>query len=82
MASKKENKTSMWVFVFWIIIAIIGTGLLFTGLQNSVLGDSIPTSVMLIVIGIILIFMGLVMVLGKANIEAKDVELPKKEEKK
>ena len=81
--AKKEEPTSMWVFVFWILIAIIGTGLLFTGLQNSVLGDSITTSVMLIVLGIILIFVGLVMVIGKANIEAEDVKMPgaKKEKK-
>lgn len=82
--ANKEEPTSMWVFVFWLLIAIIGTGLLFTGLQNSVLGDSIPTSILLIVVGIILIFIGLAMVLGKANIEAEDVEMPgaKKEKKK
>ena len=82
--ANKEEPTSMWIFVFWLLIAIIGTGLLFTGLQNSVLGDSIPTSILLIVVGIILIFIGLAMVLGKANIEAEDVEMPgaKKEKKK
>ena len=82
--ANKEEPTSMWVFAFWLLIAIIGTGLLFTGLQNSVLGDSSPTSILLIVVGIILIFIGLAMVLGKANIEAEDVEMPgaKKEKKK
>jgi len=79
--AKKETKTVVWVF--WILIAIIGTGLLFTGLQNSVLGDSLATSALLIVIGIALLFVGLIMVLGKANIEANDIEMPgkKKEEK-
>ena len=81
-AKKKEevNKTKTSVYVFWILIAIIGTGLLFTGFQNSVLGDSITTSVMLIVVGIILIFVGLIMVLGRANIEAKDVVMPGQKE--
>ena len=77
MAKKEAVKTS--VYVFWILIAIIGVGLLFTGLQNSVLGDSVTTSVLLIVIGVILIFMGLIMVFGKANIEAKDVQVHKEE---
>lgn len=77
--ANKEIKTSIWVFVFWLIIAILGTGLLFTGLQNSLLGDSLPTSVMLIVVGIILIFIGLVMVLGKANIETDDIKTSKKQ---
>lgn len=84
MAKKEETKTSVWVWVFWILIAIIGTGLLFTGLQNSVLGDSIGTSATLIIVGIALLFVGLIMILGKANIEANDIEMPgrKKEEKK
>ena len=83
MANKEKEpiKTSVWVF--WILLAIIGVGLLFTGLQNSVLGDSIATSVLLIVIGIIFLFIGLIMVFGKANIEANDLEISKskKEEK-
>ena len=65
MAKKEPVKTSVWVF--WILIAIIGVGMLFTGLQSSVLGDNITTSVMLIVIGIILLFVGLIMTIGKAN---------------
>ena len=76
--ANKEIKTSVWVFVFWILIAIIGTGLLFSGIQSSIVGDSITTSIMLIVVGLILIFIGLVMVLGKANIEADDVTSSKK----
>lgn len=79
MAKKKQEKTSVSVFVFWLMLAIIGTGLLFTGLQNSVLGDSILTSIMLIIVGIILIFIGLIMVFGKANIEAEDVVIHKEE---
>lgn len=83
MAKKEKEpiKTSVWVF--WILIAIIGVGLLFSGLQSSVIGDSVTTSVMFIVVGIILLFIGLIMVLGKANIEANDLEInkPKKEEK-
>ena len=73
-------KTSVWVF--WILIAIIGTGLLFAGIQNAVEGALLTTSVLLIVTGIILIFIGLIMILGKANIEANDLEInkPQKEE--
>lgn len=74
MAKKEPVKTSVWVF--WILIAIIGVGMLFTGLQSSVLGDNITTSVMLIVIGIILLFVGLIMTIGKANIVANDIEVP------
>lgn len=74
MAKKEPVKTSVWVF--WILIAIIGVGMLFTGLQSSVLGDNITTSVMLIVIGIILLFVGLIMTIGKANIVANDIEIP------
>lgn len=83
MAKKQEEvKTIVWVF--WILIAIIGVSMLFGGIQSSVLGDNIVTSIMLIVIGIILLFVGLVMVLGKANIIANDIEVPgaKKETKK
>lgn len=79
MAKKEEVKTSVWLF--WILIAIIGVSMLFAGIQTSIVGGSITTSVMLIVIGIILLFMGLVMVLGKANIIANDVELPKTSKK-
>ena len=82
MAKKNEEvKTIVWVF--WIMLAIIG--LLFAGIQSSVQGSNITTSVMLIVVGIILLFIGLVMVLGKANIITNEIELPKsskKEEKK
>lgn len=83
MANKKETQTSVWVFVFWLLIAIIGVGLLYTGLQNGIFGSSITTTAMLIIIGIILIFIGLIMVIGKANIEAEDLTMskPKKEEK-
>lgn len=84
MAKKQEEiKTSVWVF--WILIAIIGVSMLFAGIQSSVLGDNIVTSIMLIVVGIILLFVGLIMVIGKANIIANDLEMPKsgkKEEKK
>ena len=83
MAKKEEIKTSVWVF--WILIAIIGVSMLFAGIQSSVQGNNITTSVMLIVVGIILLFIGLVMVLGKANIITNDIEMPKSsknEEKK
>lgn len=83
MANKEKNvKTSVWVF--WILIAIIGVSMLFTGFQSSIAGDSITTSVMFIVVGIILLFIGLIMVIGKANIVANDLEMPssKKEEDK
>lgn len=76
---KEPIKTSIWVF--WIMIAIIGVGLLFSGLQSSVNQDSITTSVMFIVVGIILLFIGLIMILGKANIEANDLEIGKSEKK-
>ena len=80
MAKKNEEvKTIVWVF--WIMLAIIGVGLLFAGIQ----GNNIATCVMLIVVGIILLFIGLVMVLGRANIITNDIEMPKSsknEEKK
>ena len=79
MANKEKNvKTSVWVF--WILIAIIGVSMLFTGFQISIAGDSITTSVMFIVIGIILLFIGLIMVIGRANIVANDLEMPSKKE--
>ena len=79
MAKKKEEvKTIVWVF--WILIAIIGVSMLFTGFQSSIAGDSITTSVMFIVIGIILLFIGLIMVIGRANIVANDLEMPSKKE--
>ena len=79
MANKEKNvKTSVWVF--WILIAIIGVSMLFTGFQSSIAGDSITTSVMFIVVGIILLFIGLIMVIGKANIVANDLEMPSKKE--
>ena len=84
MAKKQEEvKTIVWVF--WILIAIIGVGMLFTGIQSSVIGDNIVTSIMLVMVGLILLFVGLIMVIGKANIIANDLEMPstkKKEEKK
>ena len=81
MAKKEEIKTSVWVF--WILLAIIGVALLFAGIQSSLLGGSTPVAVMLIVVGVILLFIGLSMMLGKANIQANDIELPgaKKEDK-
>lgn len=84
MAKKNEEvKTIVWVF--WILMAIIGVSMLFAGIQSSVIGDNIVTSIMLVIVGIILLFVGLIMVIGKANIIANDVEMPKstkKEEKK
>lgn len=84
MAKEQEEiKTIVWVF--WILIAIIGVGMLFTGIQSSVIGDNIVTSIMLVMVGLILLFVGLIMVIGKANIIANDLEMPsakKKEEKK
>lgn len=84
MAKKQEEiKTIVWVF--WILIAIIGVSMLFAGIQSSTIGDNVVTSIMLIVVGIILLFVGLIMVIGRANIIANDLEMPnatKKEEKK
>ena len=84
MAKKNEEvKTVVWVF--WILLAIIGVSMLFAGIQGSIQGNNIATSVMLIVVGIILLFIGLVMVLGRANIITNDIEMPKSsknEEKK
>lgn len=84
MAKKQEEiKTIVWVF--WILIAIIGVSMLFAGIQSSTIGDNIVTSIMLIIVGIILLFVGLIMVIGRANIIANDLEMPKatkKEEKK
>ena len=58
MAKKQEEvKTIVWVF--WILIAIIGVGMLFTGIQSSVIGDNIVTSIMLVMVGLILLFVGL-----------------------
>lgn len=83
MAKKKEEvKTIVWVF--WILIAIIGVSMLFAGIQSSFIGDNIVTSIMLVIVGTILLFIGLIMVIGKANIIANDLEMPKlsKTEKK
>ena len=84
MAKKQEEvKTIVWVF--WILIAIIGVGMLFTGIQSSVIVDNIVTSIMLVMVGLILVFVWLIMVIAKANIIANDLEMPsakKKEEKK
>ncbi len=81
MAKKEQIKTSVWVF--WILIAIIGVSMLFSGIQSSIVGNTITTSVMFIVVGTILLFIGLIMVIGKANIVANDLEMPssKKDEK-
>ena len=62
--------------------------MLFAGIQSSFIGDNIVTSIMLVIVGTILLFIGLIMVIGKANIIANDLEMPKlsktekKEEKK
>lgn len=84
MAKKNEEvKTVVWVF--WILLAIIGVSMLFAGIQGSIQGNNITICVMLIVVGIILLFIGLVMVLGRANIITNDIEMPKSsknEEKK
>ena len=77
MAKKEQEPMSTSIWVFWILIAIIGVGLLFAGLLGSSIGGSITTSVLFIVVGIILLFIGLVMIFGKANIEANDLEIGK-----
>lgn len=80
MAKKNEEvKTIVWVF--WILMSIIGVGMLFTGIQSSVLGDNIVTSIMLVVVGLVLLFVGLIMLIGKANIVANDLEMPKSSKK-
>ena len=83
MAKKNEEvKTVVWVF--WILLAIIGVSMLFAGIQGSIQGNNIATCVMLIVVGIIL-FIGLVMEIGRENIITNDIEKPKSsknEEKK
>lgn len=68
-----DTKTPTFIYVIWLTIAIIGTAVLFTGIQLSVnvAAAGIVLPVMLIVVGIILLFVGLVMVLGYANVEAK-----------
>ena len=68
-----DTKAPTVIYVLWLIIAIVGTALLFTGIQLSVanVDVSFVIPVMLIVIGIMLTFFGLIMVLGYANIEAK-----------
>ena len=80
MAKKEEVKTSVWVF--WILVAIVGVAMLFAGLQGSVLGDNITTCVMLIVVGIILLLVSLIIIIGKANIIANNLEMPKATERK
>ena len=84
-AVKKNEEVKTVVWVFWILLAIIGVSMLFAGIQGSIQGNNIATCVMLIVVGIILLFIGLVMVLGRANIITNDIEMPnssKNEEKK
>ena len=71
--AKKEEPVKTIVWVFWILIAIIGVGMLYTGIQGSVLGDNLTTSIMLVVVGIVLLFIGLIMVLGKANIHTTEI---------
>lgn len=68
-----DTKAPTVIYVLWLIIAIVGTALLYTGIQLSVanVDVSFVIPVMLIVIGIMLTFFGLIMVLGYANIEAK-----------
>lgn len=56
--------------------------MLYTGIQGSVLGDNLTTSIMLVVVGIVLLFIGLIMVLGKANIHTTEIIVHKKEEEK
>jgi uncharacterized membrane protein len=76
----KEYSTSVWVF--WILVAIVGTGLLFTGLQNTFTLGNLTMSVMFIVIGLILLFLSLTIVLGRANIAANGQDKVKKDSKK
>ena len=75
---KKKDQTAVWVFVFWLLIAIIGAGILFTGIENSLLSGNIRVSITSVMVGIILIFIGLIMVIGKANLDAGNVEMPQK----
>ena len=42
--AKKEEPVKTIVWVFWLLIAIIGVGMLYTGIQGSVLGDNLTTS--------------------------------------
>ena len=51
--AKKEEPVKTIVWVFWLLIAIIGVGMLYTGIQGSVLGDNLTTSIMLVVVGIV-----------------------------
>ena len=75
MAKKNEEvKTVVWVF--WILLAIIGVSMLFAGIQGSIQGNNIATCVMLIVVGIILLFIGLVMVLGLSLIHISEPTRP------
>lgn len=77
--TKKEGQIKTAVWVFWILMAIIGVGMLFTGIQGSVLGDNLTTSIVLVVIGIVLLFIGLIMVLGRANINTTDISVHKED---
>ena len=83
MENKKEIKTVVWVL--WILMAIVGVGLLFGGIQSCIIGGNIATTIMLIVVGIVLLFVGLILLLGNANMQRANIEIPKevkKEEKK
>lgn len=79
---KKEPKTAEWVL--WILIAIVGAALLFTGVRAAALQQNVVVSTMCIVVGVILAFIGLIVMLGKANVvvkEKKATEPTKKKEK-
>lgn len=80
--AKKETKVGVMVYVFWILVAMIGAAMLFAGIRNSVensiFQENIVTSLILVITGLIFLFIGLIMVIGRANIEAQDLEMPKK----
>ncbi len=80
MENKKEIKTVVWVL--WILMAIIGVGLLFGGIQNCIINGNVVLSIMLIVVGIVLLFVGLTLLLGNANMQYNNVEIPKEVKKK
>lgn len=83
MENKKEIKTIVWVL--WILMAIVGVALLFGGIQSCIIGGNIATTIMLIAVGIVLLFVGLTLLLGNANMQHANIEIPKevkKEEKK
>lgn len=79
MENKKEIKTIVWVM--WILMAIVGVGLLFGGIQNCIIGGNVVTSIMFIVVGIVLLFIGLTLLLGNANMQNLNVQVPKEVKK-